>query len=56
MENYLKKLKKEYPNLGDLGKKVRSLYTHLKINGKEYYLNKDIPNDIDLGIILQENF
>ena len=55
MEENLKNLKTKYPNLVDFAKKVRSLYTHITINGKEIYLNKDFPNDQELGKFLESN-
>jgi hypothetical protein len=43
---------KSYPNIYDLGYKVRNKFTHITINNKRYYINRDFPNNGDLGKFL----
>jgi hypothetical protein len=46
-------LKKLYPNWTDLGKAVRKEFKEINVNGKLYYVNKDFPNDMELGKFIE---
>jgi hypothetical protein len=52
----LKELKKNNPNWTDLGREVRKIFTHITISGTIYYINRDLPNDRDLGKFVSEHF
>ena len=50
----LKELKNQYPNWVDLGREVRREFSTLILNNNIYNLNKDVPNDSDLGKLIDK--